>query len=106
MSYCFGGCPERFDGFGRSRGQYLAAYQKPVILVANKADTNEWIYSAAEFYALGLGDPYCISAATGSGTGELLDLIVSKFPKTTDDETDENIPRLPLSGDRMQASPA
>lgn len=76
----------------------LRRTKKPVILVANKADTNEWIYSAAEFYALGLGDPYCISAATGSGTGELLDLIVSKFPKTTDDETDENIPRFAVVG--------
>ena len=76
----------------------LRRTKKPVILVANKADTNEWIYSAAEFYALGLGDPYCISAATGSGTGELLDLIVSKFPKTADDETDENIPRFAVVG--------
>ena len=76
----------------------LRRTKKPVVLVANKADTNEWIYSAAEFYALGLGDPYCISAATGSGTGELLDLIVSKFPKTADDETDENIPRFAVVG--------
>ena len=76
----------------------LRRTKKPVILVANKADTNEWIYSSAEFYALGLGDPYCISAATGSGTGELLDLIVEKFPKEKDDETDENIPRFAVVG--------
>ena len=76
----------------------LRRTKKPVVLVANKADTNEWLYSAAEFYALGLGAPYCISAATGSGTGELLDLIVSKFPKTADDETDENIPRFAGGG--------
>ena len=76
----------------------LRKVSKPVILVANKADTNEWVYSAAEFYALGLGEPYCISAATGSGTGDLLDLIVSKFPKNADDGVDDDIPRFAVVG--------
>lgn len=76
----------------------LRRSKKPVILVANKADTNEWTYGAAEFYSLGLGDPYPISAATGSGTGDLLDLVVKKFPKTADDATDENIPRFAVVG--------
>jgi GTP-binding protein len=76
----------------------LRRTKKPVILVANKADTNEWIYSSAEFYSLGLGDPYCISAATGSGTGELLDMIVEKFPKEKDDVVEENIPRFAVVG--------
>ena len=76
----------------------LRRTHKPVLLVANKADTNEWAYSAAEFYSLGLGDPYCISAATGSGTGDLLDLIVSKFPKDSDDEADADIPRIAVVG--------
>ncbi len=69
-----------------------------VVLVANKADTNEWAYGAAEFYALGLGDPYCISAATGSGTGDLLDRVVSLFSKTADDGPAENIPRIAVVG--------
>ena len=43
----------------------LRRVNKPVILVANKADTNDLAYGAAEFYSLGLGEPYCISAATG-----------------------------------------
>ena len=76
----------------------LRRTKKTVILVANKADTNEWIYSSAEFYSLGLGDPYCISAATGSGTGELLDMIVATFPKEKDDEVEENIPRFAVVG--------
>lgn len=76
----------------------LRRTRKPVLLVANKADTNEWTYSAAEFYSLGLGDPYCISAATGSGTGDLLDLIVSRFPKDGDDEADADIPRIAVVG--------
>lgn len=76
----------------------LRRVEKPVILVANKADTNEMSYGAAEFYSLGLGEPYCISAATGSGTGDLLDLIVSKFPKSVDDDVEENIPRFAVVG--------
>ena len=76
----------------------LRRVNKPVILVANKADTNEMAYGAAEFYSLGLGEPYCISAATGSGTGDLLDLIVSKFPKSVDDDVEENIPRFAVVG--------
>ena len=47
----------------------------PVVLVANKVDNSAEYYMAAEFYGLGLGDPICISAATGSGTGDLLDVI-------------------------------
>ena len=56
--------------------QYVATIRRrsklPVILVANKTDNNDQIYDAAEFYALGLGDPQCISSATGSGTGDLM----------------------------------
>ena len=76
----------------------LRRTKKPVILVANKADTTEWTYNAAEFYALGLGDPYCISAATGSGTGDLLDLVLTKFAKDTTEEVEENIPRFAVIG--------
>ncbi len=52
----------------------------PVILVANKTDNNNLRYDAAEFYKLGLGDPMCISAATGSDTGDLLDMVLEKLP--------------------------
>jgi len=55
-------------------------------------------YNAAEFYSLGLGDPYCISALSGSGTGDLLDLIVSKFKKESDEILDEDIPRFAVVG--------
>lgn len=56
---------------------------KPVLLVANKTDHNDQIYQSAEFYSLGLGDPYCISAMTGSGTGDLLDEVLKRFPRKT-----------------------
>lgn len=76
----------------------LRRSKTPVILVANKADNNVLLYSAAEFYSLGLGDPYCISALSGSGTGDLMDLIVSKFKKEADEIIDEEIPRFAVVG--------
>lgn len=69
-----------------------------VILVANKTDSTEQQYGAAEFYSLGLGDPFCISAANGYGTGDLLDMIVSKFPTKEETEIEENIPRFAVVG--------
>ena len=76
----------------------LRRAKKPVLLIANKTDNNELQYNAPEFYSLGLGDPYCISAMTGSGTGDMMDLIVSKFRKETDELLDEDIPRFAVVG--------
>ncbi len=71
----------------------------PVILCCNKTDNNADRYGSAEFYSLGLGAPYCISAATGSGTGDLLDLIIEKLGKEKhEDESDEQIPRFSVVG--------
>ncbi len=75
----------------------LRRSKKPVILVCNKVDNNE-VYLAAEFYALGLGEPHCISAATGSGTGDLLDLIIDTLPKNSAETVEENIPRFAVVG--------
>ena len=72
--------------------------KKPVIVVSNKADSNELTYGAAEFYALGLGEPYCISALTGSGTGDLLDAVVSKFDENKKDEPEDDLPRFAIVG--------
>ena len=76
----------------------LRRAKKPVLLVANKTDNNELQYNAPEFYSLGLGDPYCISAVTGSGTGDLMDLIVENFKKESDEILDEDIPRFAVVG--------
>lgn len=76
----------------------LRRSKKPVLVVANKTDNNDLQYNSAEFYSLGLGDPYCISALSGSGTGDLLDLIVSKFNKDTDEIIEEEIPRFAVVG--------
>lgn len=70
----------------------------PVIMVANKTDNNDLQYSAAEFYSLGLGDPYCVSAISGSGTGDLLDSIVDRFQKKVEEILDEDIPRFAVVG--------
>ena len=59
----------------------------PVLLVANKADDGKDLYDQYEFYKLGLGDPYPISAATGSGTGDLLDKILEMLPEKQRDES-------------------
>lgn len=70
----------------------------PVILVANKVDNNSEYYEAAEFYKLGLGEPQCISAATGGGTGDLLDLIIDKLPQENPESVEEEIPRFAVVG--------
>ncbi|MBW4865029.1 ribosome biogenesis GTPase Der [Prevotella salivae] len=70
----------------------------PVILVANKVDNSSEYYEAAEFYKLGLGEPQCISAATGSGTGDLLDLIIDKLPQENPESVEEEIPRFAVVG--------
>lgn len=77
--------------------QILRRIKLPVILVANKADNNEDNYYAADFYSLGLGEPYTISAATGSGTGDLLDLVVETLPNT-DKDTLDDLPRFAVVG--------
>ncbi|MBQ8046315.1 MAG: ribosome biogenesis GTPase Der [Prevotella sp.] len=70
----------------------------PVVLVANKVDDGRQQYYAAEFYKLGLGDPHCVSAATGSGTGDLLDFVLSKLPEGKAETLEEGIPRFAVVG--------
>ena len=77
----------------------LRRSKKPTLLVANKVENNASQYSSAEFYAFGLGDPFCISAVNGSGTGELLDAVIEHFPSQNgEEELDENIPRIAVVG--------
>ena len=76
----------------------LRRAKTPVILVSNKTDNYDLQYSAAEFYSLGLGDPFCISSLTGSGTGDLLDMVVEKLPAPTPEVEEEEIPRFAVVG--------
>jgi GTP-binding protein len=75
----------------------LRRIDKPVLLTVNKVDTNERRYDANDFYKLGLGEIYPISSINGSGTGDLLDVLVENFSK--EDETEEDgIPRFAIVG--------
>ena len=78
--------------------EILRKSRKPVILVANKVDSNDWMYNVPEFYKLGLGDPYPVSAVNGSGTGDLLDEVVAKLPEAEKVEQLEDIPRFCIVG--------
>lgn len=80
--------------------EILRRSRKPVILVANKVDSNEWVYNVPEFYSLGLGDPYPVSAVNGYGTGDLLDEVVKDLPKMDPDAEDElaDLPKFAIVG--------
>ncbi|HOT15149.1 MAG TPA: ribosome biogenesis GTPase Der [Bacteroidales bacterium] len=70
---------------------------KKVFLTANKVDNYGLVSQSYEFYSLGLGDIYCISAMSGSGTGDLLDAIVGSFTKETKDEAID-LPKFTIVG--------
>ena len=74
--------------------QILRRSNLPIILVANKVDNSGMGYAAAEFYRLGLGDPQCVSAATGGGTGDLLDMILEKLPAEQKEDYEDDLPRF------------
>ena len=76
----------------------LRRTSKPVIVVANKDDNNQSMYAEAEFYALGLGQPFSISAANGNGTGDLLDEVVKQMPDKADEALEEELPRFAIVG--------
>jgi GTP-binding protein len=63
----------------------------PIFLVINKADAEALRQGVAEFYELGMGDPYPISAVHGTGTGDLLDDLVASFPKIEEEEDDDSV---------------
>lgn len=74
----------------------LRRSKKPVYVVANKVDSAKQVHDSAEFYALGLGDIYNISSMTGSGTGELLDDVVSHFQE--EEEEESTLPKFTIVG--------
>ena len=78
--------------------QILRRAKLPVILVPNKADDGKDLYGQYDFYKLGLGDPFCVSAATGSGTGDLLDKVLEMLPEKAADGLEDGIPRFAVVG--------
>jgi GTP-binding protein len=76
----------------------LRRSSKKVFVAVNKVDNNMRINDSHEFYSLGLGELYCISSMTGSGTGDLLDAIVAEFPEKVVDEEEDKIPHFAIIG--------
>lgn len=76
----------------------LRRSSKKVFLAVNKVDNNSRIIDSHEFYSLGLGELFCISSMTGSGTGDLLDAIVAEFPEKVVEEEEEKIPHFAIIG--------
>ncbi|MGA7730749.1 MAG: ribosome biogenesis GTPase Der [Chloroflexia bacterium] len=68
----------------------LRKSEKPVIVAANKADSEERRLNAVEFYALGLGDPIPMSSKHSINTGDLLDQVVEAFPKEEEEAEDDD----------------
>lgn len=75
----------------------LRKIQKPVFLAVNKVDNHQDAFNSSEFYGLGLGDYFDISAITGSGTGDLLDKIVEAIPEKENEE-ELNLPKFAIIG--------
>ena len=73
-------------GDDRGVAKMLYKTNKPVILVVNKIDNREKLGDAAEFYSLGLGEPFPVSGAHGIGIGDLLDKIISVLPEGQDED--------------------
>ena len=71
---------------------------KKVIVVCNKVDNYDLIYQSHEFYSLGLGEIFCISSMSGSGTGDLMDEILKQLPEDAKAEVEEDLPRITIVG--------
>ena len=78
--------------------EVLRRAKKRTILVCNKVDNYDLIYSSNDFYSLGLGDPFCISSMSGSGTGDLMDEILKHLPEDCTAEEMEDLPRITIVG--------
>jgi GTP-binding protein len=88
---------EGVSEFDKEVARLIRKKKKDVLLVANKVDNSERIAYAADFYSLGLGEVYCISAVSGSGTGDLLDEVVKKLPDDSALEM-EDLPKIAIVG--------
>jgi GTPase len=81
-----------------SMADLLRRSVKPVFLVVNKVDNSDRLLEAAEFYSLGFDNIFFISAMSGSGTGELLDVIADLIPKEEEEETGSPLPKFAIIG--------
>ena len=91
-------CQTGLTDLDKDFAKVLRRSKKPVILVANKADTHEKAMASAEFYELGLGDPFPIAAESGSGTGDMLDVMISHFKDEGIENPEAGVPRVAILG--------
>jgi GTP-binding protein len=98
----------------REVADILRRYQKklpdgnfwpPIFLVVNKCENEERRQGAVEFYELGLGEPHAISALHGTGTGDMLDALISSFPPQQDEEENDAV-KIAIVGKPNAGSPA
>ncbi len=85
-------------GFEQEIAKILRKNKKPIFLVSNKSDNLAQDIISTEFYKLGLGNVYPISAVSGYGTGELLDDVIKALPKENKIEQDIDLPRISILG--------
>lgn len=78
--------------------EVLRKHKKPVLVVANKADNEELAWSSSDFYSLGFDEIFSISSISGTGTGDLLDRIVSLLPESDEESDTDGIPKLAIIG--------
>ena len=78
--------------------ELLRKSRKPVVVAVNKVDNVDRQYLTGEFYSLGLGEIYAISAINGSGTGDLLDAIVAKFDRNKPVDEARDLPNIAVVG--------
>jgi len=76
----------------------LRRSRKKVLVAVNKVDNHMRIADAQVFYGLGLGDIFCISSMTGSGTGELLDEVAASFPEAASEDEEHELPYISVVG--------
>ncbi len=91
-------CIDGLTDLDKDFANVVRTVNKPIVLVANKADSTEKMQNAVEFYALGFGEIFTVSSATGSGTGELLDEVVKHFTSDSDENIEETLPKIAIMG--------
>lgn len=77
--------------------QLLRQQEKPVLLIANKADNEERVLNATEFYALGFEEIFAVSALSGRGTGDFMDRLVELLPQKQE-QMESKVPKLAIIG--------
>jgi GTPase len=91
-------CRDGLTGYDKEFANIIRKSKKPVFIAANKADTPEKSQLSSEFYELGMGEVYPVSAENGSGTGEILDELIKIFPTEGVEDPDAGVPRITILG--------